>query len=230
MTGDIAVLFFYAFTSHSINDAIVHSVLKDPHTSILQAVHSLDPMGEVVNTQMPSWVQAQDVIAVDHVLSVNAQETLLNHWGPLFSTEGSACVALCTCWLLAGWLHRAFLFSNSVDCTTDKALAKTVETWLSTCVMMVALAMAANALVEHVPILQSWLCTECAAAKALTVAVKGMDGTVDADSGLMLLGSSVTKTSSMFALTRADTMFLVDSMSVLIAWRFMANRIMNIFR
>jgi hypothetical protein len=232
MTGDIAVLYFYAFTSHSINDWVVHSVLGNPHTSMLQAVHSLDPTGEVVNTQMPSWVQSQDVLAVDHVLSVNAQETLLNHWGPLFATEGIACVALCSCWLLAGWLHRAFLFRNSVDCATDRALAKTLETWVSTCVMMVALAMAANALVEHVPVLQRLLCTECAAAKALTrAAATGMDGTVDADSGLLLLGAGVTKTSSsMFALTRADTMFLVDSMSVLIAWRFMANRIMNIFR
>ncbi|KAL3932874.1 MAG: hypothetical protein SGARI_003846 [Bacillariaceae sp.] len=230
------MLFFYSYTSHSINDFIVNSVLRDPHTSILQAVHSLDPMGEVVNTQIPSWVETQNTLAVDKVLSVNAQEMLLNHWGPLFSTEGMACVSLCSCWLLAGWIHRAFLFQNSVDCTTDKALAKTLETWVSTCVMMIALAMAANALVEHVPALQTLLCTECAATKALATAATatGMDGTVDADSGVLLLGGSggalQTTTSSVLALTRADAMFLIDSMSVLIAWRFMANRIMNLFR
>jgi hypothetical protein len=230
MTGDICVLFFYAFTSHSLNDYIVNSMLQRNDMTILQAVHSLDPMGEVVNTQIPSWVQTQNQLAVDHVLSVNAQETLLNHWGPLFSTEGSACVALCTCWLIAGWLHRAFLFQNSVDCTTDKALSKTFETWVSTCVMMVALAMAANALVEHIPALQTLLCVQCAAAKAVTNGVTGMDGTVDATSGEMLLGTAATTTSSVLALTKADTMFIVDSMSVLIAWRFMANKMLNIFR
>jgi hypothetical protein len=119
MTGDICVLFFYAFTSHSLNDYIVNSMLQRNDMTVLQVVHSLDPMGEVVNTQIPSWVQTQNQLAVDHVLSVSAQETLLNHWGPLFSTEGSACVALCTCWLIAGWLHRAFLFQNSVQCSTD---------------------------------------------------------------------------------------------------------------
>ncbi|KAG7354847.1 hypothetical protein IV203_004203 [Nitzschia inconspicua] len=230
ITGDICVLFFYAFTSHTLNDYIVNSMLQRNDMTILQAVHSLDPMGEVVNTQIPSWVQTQNQLAVDHVLSVNAQETLLNHWGPLFSTEGSACVALCTCWLIAGWVHRAFLFQNSVDCTTDKALSKTVETWLSTCVMMVALAMAANAVVEHIPALQTLLCVQCAAAKSAVHGATGMDGTIDSTSGELLLGTAATTTSSVLALTKADTMFIVDSMSVLIAWRFMANKMLNIFR
>lgn len=231
MSGDICVLFLYAFTSHSLNDYIVNSMLQRNDMTVLQAVHSLDPMGEVVNTQMPSWVQSQNQLAVDHVLSVNAQETLLNHWGPLFSTEGSACVALCTCWLIAGWLHRAFLFQNSVDCTTDKALSKTVETWLSTCVLMVALAMATTAVVDHIPALQTLLCVPCSAARAAANGVTGMDGTVDATSGELLLGTaSAVTTSSLLALTKADTMFIVDSMSVLIAWRFMANKMLNIFR
>jgi hypothetical protein len=231
MTGDICVLFFYAFTSHSLNDLIVNSMLQRNDMTVLQVVHSLDPMGEVVNTQIPSWVQTQNQLAVDHVLSVNAQETLLNHWGPLFSTEGSACVALCTCWLIAGWFHRAFLFQNSVDCSTEQALRKTVETWVSTCIMIVALAMAANAIVEHIPALQTLLCVQCAAAKAAANGATGMDGTVDASSGEMLLGTAATTTSSVLAaLTKADTMFIVDSMSVLIAWRFMANKMLNIFR
>jgi hypothetical protein len=231
MTGDICVLFFYAFTSHSLNDFIVNSMLQRNDMTVLQVVHSLDPLGEVVNTQIPSWVQTQNQLAVDHVLSVNAQETLLNHWGPLFSTEGSACVALCTCWLIAGWLHRAFLFQNSVHCSTEQALSKTLETWVSTCVMMVALAMAANSIVEHIPALQTLLCVQCAVAKAVAHGAMGMDGTVDAASGEMLLGTSAATTSSVLAaLTKADIMFIVDSMSVLIAWRFMANKMLNIFR
>jgi hypothetical protein len=211
MTGDIFVLFFYAFTSHSINDAIVESVLRKSE-SVQKAIHSLDPTGEIVSMQNPVWVQTQNQVAVDHALAVTAQEAFLNHWGPLFSTEGSACVALCTCWLLAGWFHRAFLFRNSVHCRTDVALQKTLETWFTTAALMCMLAAGTDAIVQHVPFLQTLLCVACR-------------------EGGSMGGSGIGSTSSfLLSLTKADAMFIVDSLSVLVAWRFMANRILNTFR
>lgn len=202
MTGDLFVLFFYAYSSHSINDAIVESVLRSSD-SVQMAVRALDPAGALVTMQNPVWVQTQNQPAVDHALVVTAQEAFLNHWGPLFSTEGSAAVALCTCWMLAGWLHRAFLFQNSVHCRADEALQKTLETWVTTAVLVGGLAVGTNAVVHHVPFLQTLLCVNC----------RGDGGGA-----------------SFLSLTKADGMFIVDSMSVLIAWRFIANRMLNTFR
>ena len=155
---------------------------------------TLDPMGEVVSLQNPVWVSPD---MADSVLSMNAQDVLSNHWGPLFSSAGSSCVALCSCWLLAGWLHRAFLFRNSIDCSTPDALKKTFETWITAATLMFGLVLGSNELVHQVPLIQNWLgCVSC----------KG------------------------YILTKSDTTFLVDSSTVLIAWRYMANSIANYFR
>ena len=193
MTGDISVLFVYAFTSHYINNFVVESVFSNSQT-FQDAINTLDPMGEVVTLQSPVWVNPE---MADSVLSMNAQEVLLNHWGPLFSTAGSSCVALCTCWLVAGWFHQAFLYSNSIDCSTSEALTKTCQTWISTALLMGLLVLGTNSLVHHAPFLQTWL--GCAACQD-------------------------------YVLTKSDTIFLVDSSTVLIAWRYMANSVANYFR
>ena len=143
--------------------------------------------------QHPVWVDPE---MMDSILSMNAHESLLDHWGPLFSTAGSACVALISCWLLAGWFHRAFLFQNSLDCDTPTALTKTFETWVSTALLMFVLILGTNNLVSHVPLLQAWL-------------------------GLASCHE--------YMLTKSDTMFLVDSSTVLIAWRFTANNLVKYF-
>jgi hypothetical protein len=194
LMGDISVLFIYAFTSHFLNNFVVESVLANSH-SIQDALSTLDPMGEVVVAQNPVWVQPE---MMDAVLTINAHQSLLDHWGPLYSTAGSACVALCSSWLLAGWMHRAFSFQNSLDCSTDWALQKTFETWISTAIIMCLLTLTSNAVVGHVPLLQEWLgCASCR---------------------------------ENFLLTKADTMFVVDSATVLMTWRFLASTVVNMFR
>jgi hypothetical protein len=193
MTGDISVLFLYAFTSHYLNNFVVESIISNSET-IQDAVNALDPMGDVITLQNPVWVQPD---MIDTVLTLNAQDSLMDHWGPLFSTAGSGSVALCSCWLLAGWFHQAFAFKNSLDCDTTQALTKTFETWISAALLMCLLTLGSNAVVSHVPDLQVWLgCASC----------------------------------HDYLLTKADTMFLVDSSTVLFAWRWMANSIMNYFR
>jgi len=193
MTGDISVLFFYTFTSHYINNFVVQSVFSTSET-YQDAVQALDPLGDLVTLQSPVWVRPE---LADSVVSMNAQEVLLDHWGPLFSTAGSAGVALCSCWLLAGWFHRAFSFENSIDCTAAQALQKTFQTWFSTTVLMFLLVLGSNTAVHQIPLLQTWLgCASC----------------------------------HDYILTKSDTFFLVDSSTVLIAWRYMANSVANYFR
>ena len=209
MTGDIFILFIYAFSSHSINDAIVKGLLDDPKVTIPEAVRELDPLHDMVQLQTPVWV---DIAAsnpnvpfgnpsVDHALEVSARESLLNHWGPLLSTEGSACVALCLCWLVAGWIHRSFQFDATTYCGSDKALTKTVETWITAALLLAWCAAGTDALVGHSPVLQNVFCLSCHQGDAAAV-----------------------------VLTQSDLLFIVDSLTVLIAWRWSAHQILNTFR
>lgn len=203
MTGDIFTIFLYAFTSHSINDAIVSGLLEDPTKTTWEAVRELDPMHEVVSLQHPVWVDLSQNPglpfgnpSLDHALEVSARESLLNHWGPLLSTEGSACVALCTCWLIAGYLHEAFLYDNSTYCPSERALVKTLQTWATASLLLGGFAVAADALVLRVPVLQSVFCVQCHSS----------------------------------ALTSSDLLFIVDSLTVLVSWRWSAHRVLNTFR
>lgn len=188
MTGDIAVLFLYCFTGHDLDDFLVNSVF-DQSESAREAILTLDPLQEIVRVQTPVWLDTSAGMspqAVDQVISMNAQETLHHHWAPLLSSAGSSSVALCICWLLAGYLHRAFLFQNTLDCDTSIALKKTLETWISTVLLMSMLIVGTNALFGG--------CDNC------------------------------------FEVTSSDMTLMVDSASVLFAWRYMANIIGSIFR
>ncbi|KAL3928110.1 MAG: hypothetical protein SGBAC_012789 [Bacillariaceae sp.] len=190
MTGDVAVLFLYSFFGHAVDDYVVNSVFSTSPTTE-EAIHTLDPLQEVVRMQTPVWMDYSTAPNVlDQVISMNAKDTLLQQWGPLFSSPGVCTVALCSTWLLAGYLHRAFSFDNSIDCEIPKTLQKTLETWITMMVMMLGLTLGSNALVEHTPVLQTILgCQDC----------------------------------SDFLLTKDDALFLVDTASILISWRFTAN-------
>jgi len=218
MTGDVTVLFLYAFTSHYLNNFVVDSVISHSN-SIQDAVNALDPMGEITNLQQPVWVSIDEYDMTQNVLTLTAKDCLMNHWGPLFSTVGSASVALCTCWLLAGWWHRAFLFQNTVECDTGSALIKTIQTWLSMALLMILLTMGWNELITHFP----------------PVVVDG--ASVHTDFGSITAGATVVSSSAAvdhhhhvdYIMTKADSMFLIDSMTVLISWRFMANTFIKNF-
>ena len=215
ITGDLVVLFLYAFTSHSFNDWFVSSELSRQDISLVEAVHELDPTGIIVNTNsVPSWVDTtQSSIAINHALDVSARESLLNHWGPLLSTEGSSCVALCTCWLVAGYVHRAFLYKNTAYCDSSQALIKTIQTWFTSAVLLTVLTISTDFFVTHYG--QTPGIIEGGLGYGSIIPISQTDGT----------GGFVSLVSSL--LTQSDVTFIVDSLTVLIAWRWTANRILN---
>ena len=191
LTGDIAMIMLYAFSSHVFNDMMVESVF-DKSESLQDAVNVLDPLGEIVTLQAPVWTDAS---MTDQVLMVNAQQSLSQHWCPLFSSAGPASVALCSAWLFAGWVHRSFLLQNTLDCDTTRALNKTLQTWLSTAGLLMLMIMTSDSIVSHAPLLQSWLgCASC---------------------------------SQDFLLTKADSLYIVDSLTVLLSWRFIASTMLG---
>lgn len=197
MTGDIAVLFLYSFIGHAVDDFVVNSVFESSETTQM-AIQTLDPMQEVVRMQTPVWMDytANSANVVDQLMSMNAKDTLLNQWGPLFSSPGVCTIALCSTWLLAGYFHRAFSFQNSIDCDVPRTLQKTLETWITMMIMMLGLTLGSNVLVDHTPVLQTVLGCHC------------LD----------------------YLLTKDDALFLVDTASILISWRFMANIMCQMLR
>jgi len=215
ITGDIVVLFLYAFTSHSFNDYSVNNELSRQDISLVDAVHELDPTGIIVNTNsVPSWVDTtQSSVAINHALDVSARESLLNHWGPLLSTEGSSCVALCTCWLVAGYVHRAFLYKNTAYCDSSQALIKTIQTWFTSALLLTLLTISTDFLVTQY-YGQTQGIIEGGLGYGSIIPISQTDGT-----GLLSFLSSL--------LTQSDVTFIVDSLTVLIAWRWTANRILN---
>lgn len=242
MTGDIAVLFLYTFTSHSINDSVVTSLLDNPRMTIPEAIKEVDPLQHIVNLQHPVWVDLASNPnvpfanpSVDRALEVSARESLLNHWGPLLSTEGSACVALCTCWLIAGWFHKAFMFDNSTYCGANQALTKTVQTWLTSALLLACLATGTDWLVGHVPALQSLFCVTCKSAANGTAAGLGefkaaMAMTTEGGGADQTFRTMLLPMVSFLSLTQSDVLFIVDSLTILMAWRWSAHRVLNIFR
>jgi hypothetical protein len=187
LMGDITMIMLYSFSSHVLNNMIVESVF-DKSESLQDALNVLDPLGEIVTLQAPVWTDAS---MTNQVLMVNAQQSLSQHWCPLFSTAGAASVALCSAWLFAGWVHRAFLFQNTLDCDTTQALNKTLQTWMSTAGLLLLMVLTSNSIISNVPLLQSWLgCANC-----------GQD----------------------YLLTKADSLYIIDSLTVLLSWRFIAS-------
>jgi hypothetical protein len=244
LMGDLGVLWLYAFTSHSINDWVVSSTLSKNAENPIVALHALTPPDTV--PQLPVWATTTDPSVVNHVWTVQAH-SLLNHWGPLFATEGLAFVSLSVSWLLAGWISRAFLFQNSIDCSTQKALTKTLETWTLTALLMTGWAMATNTVLGHyVPEVSTWLgCTLTTPASSFnSLVLLGISPTsllFSSTTNAMatdLVAATTSNTAAMvtmpttlwLSLTKDDVLFIVDSMSVLVAWRFMANRMLNMFR
>eukprot|EP00980_Cylindrotheca_fusiformis_P022184 scaffold9078_cov129-Cylindrotheca_fusiformis.AAC.9 len=194
MTGDIGVLFLYSFMGHALDDYVVKSVF-DSSDSARQAIETLDPLQEVVHIQTPVWLDSTPQLT-DQIISLNAQETLMKTWGPLFSSAGVSSIALCSCWLLAGYLHRSFSYENSIDCDAASALQKTLVTWVTMIGILALLTLGSNALVGQTPLLQAWVGCHC------------LD----------------------FLFTKDDMLFLVDSGTVLFAWRYMANIIAQYLR
>ena len=206
LTGDLSVLLLYAFSSHFVNNFVVESVLSTSD-SIQDALTTLDPMGDLVATAQhtPVWVDQSSPELINSIMTMNVQQTLYNHWGPLYSSAGSAYVAICFSWLLAGWFHQAFLLKNSLDCDTSKTLWKTMETWITMAMIMCLLSLTSNTIVDHFPILKEWLgCSTC---------------------WMQHYGDDFTS-----CLTKDDTIFIIDSATILISWRFMANTVVNWFR
>lgn len=180
LMGDLLSLATYGFSDHFFCNDMAHFMMRglDSPQKLYQAAASVPTSGGVLTSSSewgaPVWLNT-DHSFYEHVLHVTLQDRLVTTYSPVLEPVGLATCLLATCWLLAGWWHRAFLFPNTVACSTSRALTKTAQTWLTCTVLML-----------------------------MTV---GVSHTVD--------------THAVF--TRGDVDYILDSLTVLAMWRFLAS-------
>ncbi|CAB9502122.1 FR47-like protein [Seminavis robusta] len=198
LAGDVASLFLYSFMDHFLNDVYLTSLLKSSD-SAAEAAKSLD----TTSLPLPVWVDstALGTQTVDHLLLTDLQSRVLPHFStPLLASAGMASVSLASCWLLAGILHQAFHFRNTLDCPTDRAIAVTGQTWITSSIFLIAL----TCISQHM-------------AGGAAVDIQDVSTSV-----LMTQGRVLTPIEEWLSvLTRTDIQYIVDSLGVLLTWRFM---------
>ena len=157
MIGDLLSLCVYGISDHFFCQVVarmmVRQTLADPlhHLNGAAAAQvsnggSAGMGGAVVNSlQAPVWLDLQSPYT-DHILEMNLSNQLVNQYSPLLEPMGAATCLLIACWLLAGWFHQAFSYRNTLDCSTERALMVTVQTWLTTCALLFGMVLLSQAL------------------------------------------------------------------------------------
>lgn len=199
MAGDIGSLFLYSFMNHwalSLSMSMLAS-----STSAADAAHSLDPTGtDIVVASTPVWLDptALGPHVSDHLSLLDLQQKVMPHLTPVLSSAGIASVSLASCWIVAGLFHKAFHFRNTLDCSTERAVAVTGQTWVTASILMVILA-------------------------TTTQHMAGASDVQDISTGvLMMQGRTMSPIEEWFSvLTRSDAEYIFDSLGVLLVWRFL---------
>jgi len=152
MTGDLLSLCVYGFTDHffcqTVSRMMVAQTLSDPtHHLSHAAASTLEANGASTNImlQTPVWLDMNSPYT-NQVLESNLSRQLVTQYSPLLEPMGQATCLLVACWLLAGWVHGAFLSKNTLDCSTERALMVTAQTWMSTCLLCFGIVMSSQAI------------------------------------------------------------------------------------
>eukprot|EP00565_Helicotheca_tamesis_P009615 CAMPEP_0185729688 /NCGR_PEP_ID=MMETSP1171-20130828/6980_1 /TAXON_ID=374046 /ORGANISM="Helicotheca tamensis, Strain CCMP826" /LENGTH=294 /DNA_ID=CAMNT_0028398585 /DNA_START=303 /DNA_END=1187 /DNA_ORIENTATION=- len=142
--GDVAALFVYAYLDHTLND-FYGSVVRNGGDG--GAAAAIDPIlaSEVEASQhLPVWY---DAVATG-IKSI-PPPTEFAHYAPAINTAGTSAIVLTFIWLFSGYVTGAFLFRNTLECHSSRAILITGKTWLLSTVITVAVALASDAIGGH---------------------------------------------------------------------------------
>lgn len=130
LIGDLLSLFVYSFSDHFVCQDLASFFLPGSTTDSV----TLD---QALGGHQPVWLDATSSYH-SHVLHVLLHDATVTHYSPLLQPTGLAACALASCWLLAGWWHRAFLYRNTLSCSTPHTLRVTARAWLTACLLLTA--------------------------------------------------------------------------------------------
>jgi hypothetical protein len=153
MLGDLFSLFVYSVTDHLICQSLSHYTLweaaHDPQrlhsiadrlassSAQAAAVFSTPVWLEDVGTSVVNSPAVQLQLLHDQV----ASQLVTHYYSPLLESPGLATCVLSATWLVAGYWNRAFLFRNTLNCSTSQALLITGRTWIVTAAMLLLATM-----------------------------------------------------------------------------------------
>lgn len=235
LAGDVASLFLYAFTDHYLNQVVLSSILSTS-TSAAAAAKALDPSGTTVALapSLPVWLDPATAgpHVSDQVLLWDLQSRVVPQFTPLLETAGGASVALASCWIVAGLLpwNKAFHFCNTLDCSTHRAVFITGKTWLASSALLIGLVCLSHHCLMSPPVdvvdILDW-----------SIVFGGSSGlgaahNLDAVSSSTHVASMVSLPPSQpslmtpleqwfSVLTRSDAEYIVNSLGVVLTWRFL---------
>lgn len=152
LTGDLLSLFVYAFSDHFVADLNAYLAGAAPgqpyHAGAADlyaaATSAAGTTSDGIVLKAPVWLDVTHGYR-DHVLHVLLADQTVTQYSPVLQPAGLAACLLSAAWLVSGWLHRAFMFRNTLDCPADKALTVTARTWVTTCAVLLAGVAASNA-------------------------------------------------------------------------------------
>lgn len=147
LTGDLLSLFVYAFSDHFVSQDLasyLNTAAVNDGTALVAATSASGQTGDVV-LSAPVWLDATSGYH-DHVLNVILSDQTVTQYSPLLQPAGLAACLLSAAWLGCGWVHRAFAYKNTLDCSADKALTVTAKAWLTTCIILMAGVAVSNAM------------------------------------------------------------------------------------
>jgi hypothetical protein len=206
-------LFVYAFSDHFVcHDCAALAVRQAAHAGSAQLHAAAIDNGLASAGNLPVWLDTTGNAAAvttvgwadwaspaDAVLQQQLQDHLVVQYSPVLQDTGMAAVLLTASWLLAGYLHEAFATKHTLDCPTDHALLKTAQTWLTACTLLLGVTAATNYMMHG-----------------------GVDNYMEGaglTDGLGLLLQQL--------FTRGDLDYILDSLSVLVLWRFMMSSMLG---
>lgn len=207
LSGDILSLFLYSFTDHFLQSVYLDGILQSS-TSAADAAKTLDPSGmDITVASTPVWLDpaALGPQVSDQVLFLDLQSRVTPHFTPVLDSAGLAGVSLVSCWLLAGYFHRAFHMRNTLDCPTERVIQVTGQTWITSSILMILMACASQHLWGDPMATQSFT----------------MDGDVIAMNPVQQFFS---------VLSHSDADYIFNSLGVLLTWRFLISFLLGGWR
>lgn len=178
LIGDMLSLTVYGITDHLLCQVVSAQTIPNDSQKLL---HDMVANADA-SLHVPVWWEAGSPQA-GSVLQTTLEAHVVTQYSPLLEPVGQATTLLLASWLFSGWFHRAFLFRNTLDCSTDQALTVTGKTWVTSCLVLLVLVIASQAFCG----LEDWATT----------------------------------------FRQGDLDYLVDSLTVLLVWRFIASSMLG---
>lgn len=164
MLGDIGCLFLYSSIDHLVN-RLYDKWLNSPEIidtiSASAAIQSASAASleystnlikaDLTSKSFPVWFDAYSSAPFGNI-PLSAALPIEHHitYAPAIDSTGMASVLLCSSWLISGYFTGAFQFKNTLNCSLNRAIVVTGQTWIFSSLIMLGIALGSDSLIGSV--------------------------------------------------------------------------------